>query len=88
MVANFLNTATTTRTHGTNALSLQVKEDKPDLAFGDVGKEIGDRWKSINDKDKAKFEEMAKKDKDRYTKEKAAYDAKGGAPADDDEDDE
>jgi structure-specific recognition protein 1 len=73
-------------------VSLQVKEDKPEISFGDVGKELGERWKAISDKEKAKFEEMAKKDKDRYTKEKTAYDAKGGAPAaaddDDDEDDE
>lgn len=70
----------------------KVKEDKPEISFGDVGKELGERWKAISDKEKAKFEEMAKKDKDRYTKEKTAYDAKGGAPAaaddDDDEDDE
>ena len=44
---------------------MQVKADKPDLAFGEVGKEIGARWKEISEKDKKKYEEKASKDKER-----------------------
>ena len=42
-----------------------MKAEKPDLAFGEVGKEIGARWKEISEKDKKKFEEKASKDKER-----------------------
>jgi len=73
-----------------NAERPKLKEEQPDLPFGEVGKELGVRWKSISDKDKKQYEDKAAEDKIRYTKEKAAYDKKGGAAAtaDDDEDDE
>ena len=57
-------------------VTLQVKKEKPDIAFGEVGKVLGQKWKSISEKDKTKYEELAAKDKERYEKEKKAYDAK------------
>ncbi len=41
----------------------QVKKENPSATFGDIGKLLGQKWKEINDSDKAKFDEMAKKDK-------------------------
>lgn len=42
---------------------MQVKKENPDLAFGEVGKRLGELWKEVTASEKAKFEEMAKKDK-------------------------
>ena len=44
---------------------MQLKAEKPDLPFGEVGKELGARWKDISDKDKKVYEEKAAKDKAR-----------------------
>jgi hypothetical protein len=67
-----------------------VKEENPQLSFGDLGKELGRRWKEMTASDKKPYEEMALRDKGRYEKEKGAYDAAGGAAqakADDEDDD-
>ena len=42
---------------------MQVKKENPDLAFGEVGKRLGELWKEVSASEKAKFEELAKKDK-------------------------
>lgn len=42
---------------------MQVKKENPDLAFGEVGKRLGELWKEVTASEKAKFEDMAKKDK-------------------------
>lgn len=42
---------------------LQVKKENPEISFGEVGKVLGEKWKAIGATEKAKFEEMAKKDK-------------------------
>ncbi|CAK0784212.1 hypothetical protein CVIRNUC_007416 [Coccomyxa viridis] len=62
-----------------NAKRDEVKKENPDLAFGEVGKRLGELWKEVTPTEKSKFEEMAKKDKARYEKEKAAYEKSGGA---------
>lgn len=41
----------------------QVKKENPEISFGEVGKVLGEKWKAIGATEKAKFEEMAKKDK-------------------------
>ena len=40
-----------------------MKKENPDLAFGEVGKRLGELWKEVTASEKAKFEDMAKKDK-------------------------
>lgn len=42
---------------------MQVKKENPDLAFGEVGKRLGELWKEVTPSEKSKFEDMAKKDK-------------------------
>ena len=54
----------------------QLKKDKPDLSFGEVGKELGKMWKEVDEKAKEKYNAMAKKEKERADKEIAAYKAK------------
>lgn len=43
-----------------------VKKDKPDATFGEIGKQIGAMWKKLSDAEKKPFVEMAAKDKVRY----------------------
>ena len=56
-----------------NAKRSEIKEANPDASFGDIGKLIGAAWKELNDSQKVKWEEMAKEDKTRYTKEMSNY---------------
>lgn len=42
-------------------------------AAGQVGKVLGEKWKALNSKQREPYEEQAKKDKDRYEREKASY---------------
>ncbi|KAF2724555.1 hypothetical protein K431DRAFT_217648 [Polychaeton citri CBS 116435] len=53
----------------------KVREDNPGIKFGEVGKLLGEKWKSLTDKDKTPYEAKAAKDKKRYEEEKAAYTA-------------
>jgi len=80
-----------------NASREQIKGDNPDAATKDLAKIAGGMWKEMNPAARAPWDDMAKKDKERFVKEKAEYDAankKAAAPAgsasdsDDDSDDE
>ncbi|KAF7845924.1 hypothetical protein BT93_L0027 [Corymbia citriodora subsp. variegata] len=62
----------------------KVREDNPGIKFGEVGKLLGEKWKSLNEKQKTPYEAKAAADKKRYEEEKAAYTAGG----DDDEEEE
>lgn len=46
-----------------------------DVFPGDVGKILGEKWKQLNEKQKAPYEAKAAADKKRYEEEKAAYTA-------------
>jgi len=54
----------------------QVKEENPGLSVGELAKIHGKMWKALSDEDKAPYLEKNKKDKERYEKEKAEYEAK------------
>jgi len=51
----------------------QIKAKNPSFGITDIAKELGAMWKVISDKEKAKYEEQAKKDKVRYEKEMEKY---------------
>ncbi len=51
----------------------EVKEENPDLKFGDVAKELGRLWKDASSSTKKKYEKLAEKEKERYTSEMADY---------------
>lgn len=42
----------------------KVRAAHPNMAVGDVAKELGKRWESV--KDKSHYEKLAMKDKERY----------------------
>lgn len=50
-----------------------VRDENPGISFGQVGKILGERWKALNDKQRAPYEAKAAADKKRYEDEKAAY---------------
>lgn len=52
-----------------------------DSSVGDVAKELGKKWNSLNSTLKAKYEGLAAKDKARYAKEIQSYKARGGGSA-------
>jgi len=51
----------------------KVRGDHPGLSFGNIGKELGDRWKKLTSQEKQKYQEKAAEDKKRYMNEKADY---------------
>ncbi len=50
-----------------------IKAEKPDVTFGQIGKLLGQRWKSLSPAEKLPYETKAQADKNRYEKEKAHY---------------
>ncbi|KAI8882466.1 high mobility group box, partial [Backusella circina FSU 941] len=49
-----------------------VKAENPDASFGQIGKILGEKWKSMDDNEKKPYTEKAEADKKRYEEEKAA----------------
>ncbi|KAJ1735832.1 Non-histone chromosomal protein 6 [Coemansia biformis] len=49
-----------------------VQKENPNATFGEIGRLLGDMWKSMDDKAKKPYQELAAKDKVRYEAEKAA----------------
>mmetsp|Transcript_2046 Transcript_2046/g.3842 ORF Transcript_2046/g.3842 Transcript_2046/m.3842 type:complete len:143 (-) Transcript_2046:814-1242(-) len=64
-----------------NEVREQVKKENPKASFGELGKLIGEQWKSMSEKQKKPYEEKSKKDKERYAKEMSTYESGGGAPS-------
>ncbi len=50
-----------------------VRSENPEITFGQVGKVLGERWKSLTPEDKKPYESKAEADKKRYENEKAQY---------------
>lgn len=51
----------------------KVKSENPDMKTTEIMKELGKQWKALGDNKKGKYQEMAKKDTERYQGEKAAW---------------
>lgn len=62
----------------------KVREENPGIKFGEVGKLLGEKWKSLSEKQRAPYAAKAEVDKKRYEEQKAAY----AAGDDDDDEDE
>ena len=64
-----------------HSVLLQVKADNPNIAFTEIAKVLGERWRDVSAEDKKPYEEQAAQDKTRYEEEMAAYKAtKAEAP--------
>ncbi|KAK3260895.1 hypothetical protein CYMTET_30172 [Cymbomonas tetramitiformis] len=62
-----------------------IKEETPDIAFTEIGKLLGEKWKALAPEDKHEFDQLAADDKVRYEQDmkeyKAAQVAAAGAAA-------
>ncbi|KAJ3064077.1 hypothetical protein BCR33DRAFT_761755 [Rhizoclosmatium globosum] len=55
----------------------RVKEENPDATFGTMGKILGAEWKEASEAVKQKYVALQEKDKERYAKAMANYEAPG-----------
>jgi len=56
-----------------NAIRSQIKEENPEMSFGDIGKEVGKRYKALSEEERKKWDDEAAKDKVRYQEEMEDY---------------
>ena len=54
------------------------------IAFGEIGRKLGELWKALPSEERVPFDQQAAKDKERYTKAMAAFKA-GAQPAPEEE---
>ena len=66
----------------------QIKQDNPDATFGQIGKLLGDAWKSCSEDDKAPFLAKAEKEKEKYTEAMKNYKAKSSTVEEEEEEEE
>ena len=59
----------------------KIKSENPEASFGEMGRIMGERWKTMTDAQKKSYVEKSDRDKSRYEKEKAEYQGRGGAAA-------
>jgi HMG (high mobility group) box len=79
-----------------NEVRSEIKKENPDMSFGELGKKIGELFRALSSEKKQKYEDMAKREKERYKKalmeyesgKKASRDDDGVDDEDDDEDDD
>lgn len=62
----------------------KVKQENPGIAFTEIAKVLGEKWRNVSADDKKEFEEQAAKDKSRYEEQMAAYKANKTEAADSD----
>lgn len=62
-----------------NAERENLKKANPKIAFGEVGKILGERWKNLTAEEKEPFEAMSRADFKRYKEEMARYKSGGSA---------
>jgi len=62
-----------------SATRAEIKAAHPDWSLGDVGRELGKRWKELTEDDKKPYHDLAAKDAERYKTEMEAYKAKQAA---------
>lgn len=55
------------------AVRPELMLENPDIKFGDVGKQLGERWRALSDDDKKPYAAKAEVDKARYLKEMESY---------------
>jgi len=59
--------------HFLNERRETVRAENPDITFSDLSKKLAAEWSALADAEKNKYNEQAKRDKDRYDKEFADY---------------
>jgi len=59
--------------HFLNERRESVRGENPDITFSELSKKLAAEWSNLPEEEKLKYNEFAKKDKDRYDKEFAEY---------------
>ena len=62
-----------TRVYQAIARRPQIVKETPDIAFGAIGKQMGEEWRGMSDAEKKPYQDKADKAKAKYEKEKAKY---------------
>ena len=57
----------------------KLRAENPDMAFGEIGKELGKRWKALSDAEKKPYLDQNAKAKAVYAKAKAEWDKKNAS---------
>ncbi|KAI7897763.1 high mobility group box domain-containing protein, partial [Cokeromyces recurvatus] len=57
----------------TNSIREQVDKENPDATFVEKSKIYGARWQQLTEEEKKPFTEKAKREREKYLKEVAAY---------------
>lgn len=66
----------------------KIKTENPGIAFTEIAKVAGEKWKAVSAEEKAKYEKMAANDKERYAKDMKKYTDNKEAEDEEEEDDE
>jgi len=61
-----------------SAMRAIVKEDMGDAKATEVTKELGKRWRELDEDDKVQYQDLADKDKERYAEEMEVYSSSSG----------
>jgi len=69
-----------------NANRERVKEENPEAKFGDIAKIMSVEFKAISDAERARWDQLALDDKDRYLHAMESYDPPSDSEQDDDSD--
>eukprot|EP00092_Neocalanus_flemingeri_P005635 GFUD01006069.1.p1 GENE.GFUD01006069.1~~GFUD01006069.1.p1 ORF type:complete len:310 (-),score=106.26 GFUD01006069.1:648-1577(-) len=59
--------------HFLNERRESVRGENPDITFSDLSKKLAAEWSGLDEPDKNKYNDLARRDKDRYDKEFAEY---------------
>ncbi|CRG85991.1 Non-histone chromosomal protein 6 [Talaromyces islandicus] len=51
----------------------RVREENPGIAFGPLGRKLGEIWKGMDESERKPYEDKAVADKKRYEEQKAQY---------------
>mmetsp|Transcript_5375 Transcript_5375/g.12209 ORF Transcript_5375/g.12209 Transcript_5375/m.12209 type:complete len:208 (-) Transcript_5375:184-807(-) len=69
-----------------NANRARVKEESPEAKFGDIAKLLSVEFKAINTKERAKYDQLAVEDKERYQAQMETYEPPSESDSDSDSD--
>jgi HMG (high mobility group) box len=76
-----------------NEVRSRIQKQNPSMTFGELGKKIGELFRGLSSAEKLKYEDMSKKEKERYKKQMQEFENKqkandDGVDEDDDDDDD
>jgi hypothetical protein len=69
-----------------NEIRSRIQKENPTMSFGELGKKVGELFRGLSASEKQKYEDMAKKDKERYKKALQEFENKQKANAIEDDD--